>query len=251
MPTDSPYPNPFEILRCILRALDLKHSNKRLDELAGKGTYDPRELREAVETDFFVVIKKYMGPETAEAALITLNRFLDKYLHEIVGKIPADGLTRESALKILIKTGIKDGVIDLVNEIHDRIDGPDPSTWFSFHESTVGTVLEWVNEKTPHWSVHLSRLKKERKDMISSWNRGIELPSSRSILLLSETDTPNRPVDIDWEKIKTFLFIARAIDFIKGQPLGPLLLDESRLALWGADNQISVGSEIKIQQGIT
>ncbi|MBQ0747098.1 MAG: hypothetical protein KBT73_11245 [Marinobacter sp.] len=251
MQADSPYPNPFEILRCILRALDLKQSNKRLDELAGKGTYDPRELRAAVETDFFVVTKKFMGPVTAEATLRTLNRFLEKYLHQIVGRIPADGLTRESVLKILIKTCIKDGVTELMGEIHEEVGGPHPSIWFSSHGSTVGKVLAWIDEKTPQWSVHLSSLKKERKDMISSWNRGIELPSSRSILLLSETDTSDRPVDVNWEKIKTLLFISRAIDFIKGQPLGPLLLDEARLALWGADDQVSVGSAIKMQQEVT
>ena len=94
MSAESPYPNPFEILRYILRGFDLKQSSKRLDDLAAKRIYDPRELPLAIDKYFFDVAEKHMGHSTAEIISKAIYEFYAYYLIEIVGKIPADNVSR-------------------------------------------------------------------------------------------------------------------------------------------------------------
>src|SRR5690606_14682760 len=57
--------------------------------------------------------------------------------------------------------------------------------------------------------------------------------------------------ELDWQKIKTWLFVARAIDYVKKSSVGLQLLDDARLALWGANDYVSIASEIQHHQRMT
>lgn len=248
MHAEHPYPNPFEILRFILRSLDLKQSNKRLDELVAQRAYDPRDLHQAIQLHFSAAVEKYMGQPTASIASKNLTKFLEHYMHGTVGKISADGLSRDSTLSILSTALFKDQVIELMQELCESLGGPHLSTWFSSQASTVSTILDWIKENCTGWNSYFSNLRKEQKDMLSSWSRGAELPSAQSILLLGNAVSPSTTDELDWQKIKTWLFAARAIDFVKKSSVGLQLLDDARLALWGANDHVSVASEIQHHQ---
>lgn len=253
MPAESPYPNPFEILRYLLRSFDLKQSNKRLDDLAGKRIYDPRELDFAIEECFSGVAEKRMGRITTVLVSKAFSGFYKDYLNEVVGKIPADNVCRAVTLELLIKTCIKDHLVELATSLYGEIGGPHPSFWFSNETSSVGALFEWLNEHEPGWGSFLTSLSKERRDMMSSWANGKELPSAQSIFLLSQPDLPKIDEDfaINWGCVKPLIFVARAIDFIKRESLGLLLLEEARLAIWGADNRVSLVTEVlKIQKNM-
>lgn len=246
MSAELPYPNPFEILRYILRSFDLKQSNKRLDDLAAKRIYDPRELPFAIDKYFFDVAEKHMGRSTAEIISKAISDFYAYYLIEIVGKIPADNVSRAFTLELLLQTCIKDHLVQLVTRLHREIEAPHPSFWFSNNTSSVGALFNWLNEHEQNWGSFLSSLKKERRDMLRSWGNGKELPSAQSILLLSQFDESDKITGhvVNWHRVKPLIFVARAIDFIRKEPLGLLLLEEARIAIWGADNRVSFASEI-------
>lgn len=246
MSAESPYPNPFEISRYILRSFDLKQSSKRLDDLAAKRIYDPRELPFAIDKYFFDVAEKHMGRSTAEIISKAISDFYAYYLIEIVGKIPADNVSRAFTLELLLQTCIKDHLVQLVTRLHREIEAPHPSFWFSNNTSSVGALFNWLNEHEQNWGSFLSSLKKERRDMLRSWGNGKELPSAQSILLLSQFDESDKITGhvVNWHRVKPLIFVARAIDFIRKEPLGLLLLEEARIAIWGADNRVSFASEI-------
>lgn len=250
MYAEHPYPNPFEILRFVLRSLDLKQSKKRLDELVAQRVYDPRELDQALQLYFSAPVEKYMGQPTAAIASKNLTRFLERYMHGTVGKISADGLSRDSTLSILSTALFKDQVIELMQELCESLVGPHLSTWFSSQASTVSTILDWIKENCASWNSYFSNLSKEQKDMLSSWSRGAELPSAQSILLLDNVGSAATTDELNWQQIRTLLFTARAIDFVKKSSFGIQLLDDARLALWGAKNHVSVALEIQHHQRI-
>ena len=247
MPAEYPYPNPFEILRYVLRSFDLKQSNKRLDELAAKKIYDPRELEFAIEQYFTKIAEKYMGRTAAKLISNAITTYFEEYLQKIAGKIAADGVSRTSTLELLIKTSIKYHLVDLVKKLHNDVGGPHPSFWFATEKSSVGALFEWIQVHESNWASQLAGCSKERRDMISAWMRGKELPSAQSILLLSAPCDTQKP-DYIGAVVEPLIFISRAIDFIKQEPLGMLLLEESRLSMWGADNNESLHSGMRAIQ---
>lgn len=253
MPADYPYPMPFEILRYLLRSFDLKlpeKDKKRLDDMAAKRIYDPREFNLSLTQYFTDVAAKYLGHETTELISIRADQFIGIYLHSIAGAFPADGVSRLSVLEILIRTAIKDQLVEFAVAFKDEIGGPHPSFWFSSESGTVDALFAWLSDNEPHWDVYLAGLNKEHRDMIAAWRKGDYLPSAQSLYLLSQPNTPNDDSQdsINLNLIKPLLFLARAIDFIKRDAHGRVLLNEARLALWGAEIKADIGEEIRSMQ---
>ena len=247
MPAETPYPNPFEIIRYVLRCLDLKQSNKRLDDLAGKSIYDPRELTRELEQSVPSTLKKYMGPVASDKISTSLSTFIDCYLHDIVGKTAADGVSRADVLGLLIRSCIKEHLVGFVTELNQELKAPHPSFWFSPGGNTVGATFAWLEEHQPDLTAYLASLSKENRDRISSWRNGNELPSAQSIQLLFSTNDPSETCATSRNKdfAKTLLFMARAVDFIKRHEPGEMLIDEARLSIWSAEEDIHPGIEIK------
>lgn len=247
MPAETPYPNPFEIIRYVLRCLDLKQSNKRLDDLAGKSIYDPRELRRELEQSVPSTLEKYMGPVASDKISTSLRTLIDHYLHDIVGKTAADGVSRGDVLGLLIKSCIKEHLVGFVTELNQELKVPHPSFWFSPRGNTVGATFAWLEEHQPGLTVYLASLSKENRDRISSWRNGNELPSAQSIKLLFPTNNQSEACETaqTWYFAKTLLFIARAIDFTKRHDMGEKLIDEARLSIWKSEEEVHLSSEIK------
>lgn len=250
MAVDHPYPNPFEILRYLRRSLDLKLSDKRLDDLAAKRIYDPRELEVAISHNYFNVSEKYLGTVAARVMSKAVKQFLAHYLHDIVGKTPADGVSRKMVIELLIKTSVKDCLISLVTEFQRYAGGPQPSFWFSTGTNTVAAMFGWLADHEPNWRSFLEGLPKELRDSISAWKKGKELPSAQSIRLLSKqySQQENNQYSINGDQFKALLFVSRAIDFIRKEELGLLLIDECRVSIWGADNNTNLSASMKFIQ---
>lgn len=254
MPADYPYSTPFEMLRYLLRSFDLKLSGKdkkRLDDLAAKRIYDPREFNLALTQYFTDVAAKYIGRETTDLISNRVDQFIGDYLHSIAGEIPADGVSGKSVLEILIRTAIKDQLVEFAVAFRDEIGGPHPSFWFSSESGTVDALFAWLSDNEPHWGSYLAGLNKERRDMIAAWRKGDDLPSAQSLYLLSQPNTPNADSQdsINWNLINPLLFLARSIDFFKRDEHGRVLLNEARLALWGAESKADIREEIRLIQG--
>jgi len=240
MPAETPYPNPFEIIRYVLRCLDLKQSNKRLDDQAGKSIYDPRELTHELEHSVHSILEKYMDPVAAHKVSTSLSTFIDHYLHSIVGKTAADGVSRADVLDLLIRSSISEHLAGFVTELNQELGAPHPSFWFPPEGNTVGATFAWLEEYQPGLAAYLNSLSKEKRDRISSWRNDKELPSAQSIQLLFSTSDPSETCETTRNRnfAKTLLFMARAIDFIKRHDQGERLIDETRLSIWNAENGI-------------
>lgn len=256
MPADYPYPTPFEMLRYLLRSFDFKlpqKDKKRLDDMTAKRVYDPREFDIALEQYLSNVANKYIGHKAADQISKLFAQFMSNYLYNVAGALPADGLNRASVLDVLIKTDIKDRVIDFAVAFHNEFGGPHPSFWFSSDSVSVDALFAWLSNNESHWDSYLANIDKERRDMIAAWRKGDDLPSAQSLHLLSQPTTPNEysPISINWELIKPLLFLARSFDFIKRDQNGRELVNESRIALWGAESEADIGKEIRlIQRGL-
>jgi hypothetical protein len=253
MPADYPYPTPFEMLRYLLRSFDFKlpqKDKKRLDDMTTKRVYDPREFDIALKQYLSNVADKYIGHKAADQISKIFAQFISNYLYNVAGALPANGLNRASVLDVLIKTGIKDRVIGFAVAFHNEFGGPHPSFWFSSNSVSVDILFAWLSNNEPYWDDYLANIEKERRDMIAAWRKGDDLPSAQSLHLLSQPNTPNEysQNSINWELIKPLLFLARSVDFIKRYQHGRILLNESRLALWGAENKTNIGKEIKLIQ---
>lgn len=253
MTADYPYPTPFEMLRYLLRSFDFKlpqKDKKRLDDMIVKRVYDPREFDIALKRYLSNVADKYIGYKAANQISKLFAQFISNYLYNVAGVLPADGLNRASILDVLIKTDFKDRVIGFAVDFHNEFGGPHPSFWFSSNSVSVDDLFTWLSNNEPYWDDFLTNIGKERRDMIAEWRKGNDLPSAQSLHLLSQQNTPNEysPHSINWEQIKPLLFLARSVDFIKRDQHGRMLLSESRLALWGAENKADIDEEIRLIQ---
>lgn len=215
--------------------------------MAATRVYDPREFNIALEQCFSDIANKYIGDKATAHISKRIAQFIDNYLYSVAGQIPADGLNRATALKILIRTIIKDQLADFAMVFHKEIGGPHPSFWFSSETRSIDALFTWLSDHQPHWNAHLANLSKERQDMVATWRNGDHLPSAQSLHLLSQPDILNEKVknSINWDMIKPLLFFARSIDFTKGEELGCLLICEARLALWGVGHKVDVREEIR------
>lgn len=248
MITEYPYPNPFYFLRLVLLSLDAKNSNKKLDDLVKKWSFDRRELSEFIEKDFHEVINKYMGPYSSRIAVDCIKNFIDMYLIKVVGCVSADGVSREKMLTILVNGIIKDHVSTFMRKLHEETGGPALEAILSNDKTAVKTLFEWMRGEEPGWHMYLSYVGKEDKDMIYSWIRGDSLPSSQSILLIDQHGNHSVEGNVDWQKIKILLFIARAIDWAKKSSLGKMLVDEVRLSISGTRNKSTIEYDVYIAQ---
>lgn len=250
MANEYPYPNPFEILRYILLSVDLKRSNKLIDELSAKKIYDPRDLDDLLHHSFLKQIQKWIGSELACLALKHISAFYKEYLIEVVGKVSADGSSREKTLELLTQSIFKYHMSEFIKELNAKALGPSPMTWFSDTVSTIGVLFEWLEDNVPNWCKHLSSFKKERKDMINNWKKGKDLPSFQSIGLLDIQDHPAQfdQIEVDWKKIKFLILVARVIDYTKKSRLGKQLVDDIRIDLWGGYQRLHFAETLAAHQ---
>lgn len=244
---DFPYPSPFEVIRYILRALDLKYSNKFLDERAHERVFDPRELTAAIQENIYQPIAKH-NQKAAKFFADFLHRTLNEYM-SMVGVISADGISRSEMIVMLNKGIIKEKICHFYTEIHNNFGGPLPVYLFSSDTSAVRTVFDWLEEKESGWKKYLKLLeekdRKEKQDRISAWKRGDELPSSQSINLLQKGLEKSVSSEINGGMVSVLLFISRAIDFIARSSNGTELLDEVRVSFWGARSSFNIEKEIE------
>jgi ankyrin repeat protein len=242
-----PYPTFFESIRFIARTLDLKQSNKLLDDKAFERIFDPRELQVAIEKYLFLPIEKYLGPNAKDIIKKRLNESLKSYASDVMS-IPADGISRLEMLPLLQNSFIRYHIVKVITDIHFFFGGPDPATLFSPDTLSVTTTLNWLEQHEMGWTEHLRTLEKDRQDRISSWIRGDNIPSSQSIYLLQNNAKEPYIDQINWQRVRTLLFTARAIDFLRREHKLKNLLDETRLFLWGTKNTFSLVREIETLQ---
>ncbi|WP_345871160.1 ankyrin repeat domain-containing protein [Shewanella algae] len=228
---DFPFPNPYELLRTLLNALDLKHTNKQLDERALERNYDYRELEQIIN-GVAQSAEKYIGPSFSQLLTKFIRKELAKYLR-LVGETATRGLPKNAVLSILQLGLLPSMLRELALSIHDEFQGPIPAQLFSHDTSAVSTVLAWLSNHVTFWDAHLASMKKEDRDRLAVWSKGIDLPSSVSIRTLEMKNANPVDSDCNWQQIKSLLLWARMIEYIKRSSDGDQIIGETRILLLG------------------
>lgn len=239
-----PYPTPYEAIRYIARMLDLKESIKFFEDKATDLEYEPSRYWESLEKNLFNPIEKYLGSDANRIISNWLNRANEDYL-KLVSSCSADGISRMEMIPLLQSGFIKDLVVEMVLDIHDHFGGPQPAALFSGDIRTVETTLSWIEQHEAGWSGYKSALGKDEKDRISAWRRGDDLPSSQRIYLLQKSSKGPWPEQINWQRVRVLLFIARSIDFLRRELKTTHFIDEVRVSLWGGINSSNLPLDIR------
>lgn len=240
----SPYPNPYELMRALLRALDIKQSNKVLDERVTEVNYDHRELNQLIDSSLLTAIEKYIGPDAKELVTELLGLELGNYLR-FVGQVPACGLSRPQMLSILNQGLLVSVMCKLASKIEKQFSGPQPVQLFGNDCSAVSTVMNWLDNNLSGWKNYTQHLSKEDKDRLTAWCRGDDLPSAQSIHLLSQKLADTSITALDWQQVKALLFWARAIEWLKRSENAVVVCNEIRAQLWGASSRFDTQQAIK------
>ena len=141
-------------------------------------------------------------------------------------------------------------MVDILLAIHKEIRGPHPSLWLASQGRSVGEIIDWIEKNEIGWSAHIAALEKEKRDIISGWKKGNHLPSAQSVLLFSRLNAASndRLPHIDWDRVNALILVSRAIDFIKNESAGKVLLDEARIALWGGERNGQRRGDVRLIQ---
>jgi hypothetical protein len=211
-----PYPTPFEVVRYILRCLDLKYNDKFLDEATRDRAFDPRNLEQIITDKVFVVARDTMGPQASELLTTWLRGLLKNYM-SFAANVKADGLSRNEMLKILVNGLFGQSANQFLKDICKEISGPDALVLLDAKQA-VPAILVWLELNEGGWKSYVRKADKKNKqhaDRIYAWKRGQDLPSSHSIERLQDKSYGPWPEQIDWPRVKTLLFVARALDRMK------------------------------------
>lgn len=246
-----PYPTHFEIIRYFVGLLDLKMSSKKLDDLAAKTIFHPKEVEEAIQGFVTDTVTQKVGHDTAAIVTEWVTKSVKSY-SQLVSSHNADGISRGDMTPLLLSCFVKDCVADLVIELHQHYGGPQPVTLFSSETNAVDTTINWFEHNEINWTHYIDSLEKEQRDQISLWKKGVNLPSAQYIHLLQVNYKGPWPESINWQRVRTWLFIARAIDTLRKKEEASLLVTDVRLLLWSVGNTVNFADEInKLQRNVT
>lgn len=229
----TPFPTVFEGLRLLFKALDIKAGNKTIDDEARNVWADYRYLDEFIKGFAGKRLESYISSEVGLFFQSELEEIVDDYL-QLVSTHSADGLNREEMIRPLINYWLVPRLASVVNSICSDASLVSGIDLFSSQCASVSTVLSWLDQNSVEWSRYKKQCEKEQKDRIATWQCGINLPSAQFISLLDQCDVNSELAASDWLKIKTLLFIARAIDSIRNEELGELIIEKTRGFLNGS-----------------
>lgn len=229
----TPFPTVFEGLRLLFKALDIKGGNKAIDDEARNVWADYRYLDEFITGLPGERLEGYISKEVSSFFQLEFKKIVDDYLL-LVATHSADGLTREEVMQPLVEFWLVPRIASLVNSICFDAKFVSAIELLSSQSMSVSIVLGWLDQNSNEWLGYKKQCEKEQKDRISAWQRGEDMPSAHSIALLGRNEIKSGLSVSDWLRIKTLLFISRALDFIRKERLGKLAIARSREYLLGA-----------------
>jgi len=241
-----PYPRLGEIYRAITLALDTKAKNRDIDRLAREGDYDWSLLPTLSEELITIPLRKYIDQDFSSLVEEHINRLHSSYIN-LISTVPIDGLNRQEALPILIKSYFSYHAAGLLLNIKDKFGGPNLMEFLDVNRNPIEVVITWSgnsNEK-------LSKIAfpgttgedKSNRESIDRWSKGIHLPDLISIRLFIEALSKNNPSLISGvgTNLKRWLIIARAIAWF--ETISPIAIRELMNShIQSGDHGIDVGT---------
>ncbi|SEH04523.1 ankyrin repeat domain-containing protein [Candidatus Venteria ishoeyi] len=242
-----PYPTPVEIIRVLSNAFDTKLNNKTLDDQVSKLDTDYRVIRSLFSDAIEKPLKKYISDKAAQLLAGRLSILISNYL-ATVGKVALDGISRSHSVQLLAKYYFSNLAAEIVASFVEIIGGPHPVMMVASSDKAVDVTLNWLSSNEKGWNQFLSACSKEQKDRIAAWRKGQDLPSLQSIHLMRSWANESCPENIDWNRVKSLLIIARAIDWFRQYDLGSVAAEEARICLWSDKYSDNFATKAQEQQ---
>lgn len=232
-----PFLTPFEFIRVFTNALNLTKQSKRLDDKVHNLMADYRDIKESIEQFIKKPLDGYLDSERSAIIGAAFAYVLLEYL-ELIRTVDVDGITRTKNNQLIAEHFLPLAIVRCTEMIKDQMPGPDPIVLFGSNCSAISTVLNWAEDNLVGWNRFYSGLtgedNKTKRDRINRWKSGSELPTLAYIKSLQGWSTGPWPELMDWNHLKAWLLIARAIDWARQSEAGTLLINEVRSILWGA-----------------
>ncbi len=235
--TLTPFPNAFEIIRFVASCLDTKSANKKIDDLARDPFSDYRQIERMIDDLIHSPIAKYVSPALAKEFAREFARGLKWYLKKVV-TVSADGLERNQVMSCIVNTWFVPCAVKLLNTVFERISGmPHPILLVASDRNAINSVMQWVEENIDGWETYIKGLEKSKKDQLSKWRKAENIPSLSYLSTLDVSDDKRVITSDSWLLIKSLMFIARGVDYVRRQELGEEVIDGVRLLMIGAELQ--------------
>ncbi|WP_404415047.1 ankyrin repeat domain-containing protein [Marinospirillum sp.] len=242
---ETPYPTFLELIRLVASALDLKNSNKKLDEKARSLHVNPFELREITNEVICQPIRKYYGDSLASYSALAVTDFYRKY-HDLVASVSVDGLRRQEVYPYLGQGYFSMWLQYVIADICKVFSGPSPSGLLDEDSSSIGEVLICLENTEENWLLALKSMSKENRDRIGSWKRGSELPSSQSIHLLKQRCCSS--FKLNWDRIYVLLLAGRSLDYVKRNYSSSRFLSDTKCTMLLGEPEVSFNAEVVKKQ---
>jgi len=229
---ETPYPTFLELIRLVASALDLKNSNKKLDDKARSKHVNPFELQEIIKEVLYDPLEKKFGEDLSDLSSFYVNEFYKRY-HFYIATFSADGLTRDVVYPLLISGYLSSLLNKLVLNICKEFNGPNPALMLDNDSCSIEIILNWLDETEDNWLEIIKSMSKENRDRVAEWRRGSDLPSAQSIQLLAEwCEQDKLKKTVDWTRIYALLVMGRALDYIRKNDNCADLLGSARRAMF-------------------
>jgi ankyrin repeat protein len=229
----TPFPNVFEIIRYLALSLDVKMSNKKLDDLTRDPFADYRQIDLMINSVLIEPLSKKITSGFGRSVGKEVRDFIEAYL-KLVATQSVDGLTRNQVLSVLGTHWFAPySLLALKNILLAHPNMPSPILFLGNRDNAIASVFVWIEGNVLNWNEYRSTWVKEKKDQYDSWKKGDHLPDIQSIELLSKLDVYDDISEVDGKRIKLLLIVARAIDFMRISENGGVGFEEARLQLLG------------------
>lgn len=229
----TPFPNVFEIIRYLALSFDVKMSNKKLDDLTRDPFADYRQIDLMINSVLIEPLSKRITSDFGRSFGKEIRNFIEAYL-KLVATQSVDGLTRNQVLSVLVTHWfVPYSLLALKNILLAHPNMPSPILFLGNRDNAIASVFVWIEDNISNWSKYKSTWVKEKKDQYDSWKKGDHLPDIQSIELLSKLGDYRDISELDGERIKSLLIVARAIDFMRISENGGVGFEEARLQLLG------------------
>jgi hypothetical protein len=237
-----PYPTIVEALRFLVRALDTKNSNKKLDDACRKIDSNYKLIDEFLSELICDPISRYCNIKTGEFFISQLKVFFNEYM-QLVKEVPLDGIERNISLIFLAEKYFCHAIAELLIKINIKYSSPTAVCLLSDEQSSIDALFIWAMNNYSWFPEFLSGCTKENKDKITNWRMSRELPSISSISSMNSWSNKSFGSESTWQTFKFLIFVSRAIDFIRSSKSGRKCITEARLSIWTMPKQLEIGKQ--------
>ncbi|WP_018650748.1 ankyrin repeat domain-containing protein [Actinobacillus capsulatus] len=223
MKKQTPFPTVLENMRALMNILDLQIPDSKEKKQLDDQINNPNVRQELIDHFFKVGIKKPIEkllPHNISSEIIThLKEHFKDYVSNLVRNTDVDSLSRVEIMSILNQYYFPVAIIRFRERIPEHY-LPSPEQIERILDKDTNSfqvVFDWLKEDK-NWVNYVEQLKNkeiEEFNKLYRWKTGEYLPSYQAILNLGKNSKGKQKLGNSVNKIKFWIFIARAPDKIK------------------------------------